>query len=136
MVRILPVIIFSLVGGAVADTLNRRKVMFITQSLMILVALALAGLTAIGKIALWHIYLLTAIQAVAVAFDTPSRQALVPNLVPAKDLPNAFSMNSIAMQTGSIVGPALSGVVIATLGQQYTYLFNAISFWQCCWRWC
>lgn len=128
LVRILPVIIFSLIGGAVADSLNRRKVMFSTQTAMALVALGLGVLTLSGNIALWHIYLLTAIQAVAVAFDTPSRQALVPNLVPAKDLPNAFSMNSIAMQVGSIVGPALSGIVIAGLGIQAVYLINAASF--------
>jgi MFS family permease len=62
------------------------------------------------------------------AFDIPARQALVPNLVPARDLPNAFSMTSIAYQAGAIVGPALSGVVIAYLGQSYTYLFNAVSY--------
>jgi MFS family permease len=128
LVRIVPVIVFSLIAGAVADTLNRRKVLFITQSALMLIALMLAWLTASGRIALWQIYVLVAIQAIAVAFDNPARQAMVPNLVPAKDLPNAFSMNSIAMQTGSIVGPALSGVVIATLGQQYTYFFNALSF--------
>ncbi len=63
-----------------------------------------------------------------VAFDLPARQALVPNLVPARDLANAFSMNSIAFQTGAIVGPAVSGLVIAYWGQSYIYLFNAVSF--------
>ena len=121
LARILPVLIFSLVGGALADVTNRRKILFITQSVMALSALSLALLTFRGQISLWHIYLLTSIQAVAVAFDTPSRQSLVPNLVPARDLPNAFSMSSLAMQTGSIVGPALSGLVIAYLGQSYTY---------------
>jgi MFS family permease len=128
LARILPVIVFSLVGGAMADVVNRRKVMFITQSAMALSALALAVLTIKGHIDLWHIYLLTAIQAMAVAFDTPARQSLVPNLVPNRDLPNAFSLNSIAFQTGSIIGPALSGLVIAYLGQAYAYLLNAISY--------
>ena len=81
-----------------------------------------------GQITLWQIYALTALQAVAIAFDTPARQSLVPNLVPARDLPNAFSMSSLAFQTGAIVGPALSGLVIAYLGQPYTYLFNAVSY--------
>jgi MFS family permease len=63
-----------------------------------------------------------------VAFDSPARQALVPNLVPARDLPNAFSLNSIAMQVGSIVGPALSGLVIAYFGLSYVYFFNAASY--------
>jgi len=128
LARILPVVLFSFIGGPLADTLNRRKILFITQSVMVLVALVLALLTVTGRINIWLIYLLTAVQAAAVAFDGPARQALVPNLVPPKDLPNAFSMSSIASNTGSIVGPALSGIVIATLGQAYTYFFNAISF--------
>jgi len=128
LARFLPVMIFSLVGGALADAVSRRKMLFITQSLMALIALAFALLTFTSRISLWQIYLLTAVQAFAMAFDLPARQALVPNLVPAHDLPNAFSMQSIAMQAGSILGPALSGIVIAYLGQGYVYLINALSF--------
>ncbi|HEY5670200.1 MAG TPA: MFS transporter [Anaerolineales bacterium] len=128
LARILPVIVFSLLGGAVADVANRRRVLFITQGSIGLIALVLAILTLNGNIALWQIYLLTALQAVAVSFDQPARQALVPNLVPARDLPNAFSMMSIAFQTGAIVGPALSGLIIAYWGQPYTYLINAASY--------
>jgi MFS family permease len=128
LARIIPVIIFSLVGGAVADVANRRLVMFVTQSALALVALGLALLTFSGHIDLWHIYLLTAVQAVAAAFDLPARQALVPNLVPARDLPNAFSLTSIAFQTGAIVGPALSGLVIAYFGLSWVYLINALSY--------
>jgi len=128
LARILPVILFSLIGGAVADTLNRRRILFLTQSGMALVALTLGWLTLTGHIDLWHIYLLTALQAVAQAFDGPARQALTPNIVPAQDLPNAFSMNSIANQAGSIVGPAISGLIIAAGGQPYVYIINAISF--------
>jgi MFS family permease len=112
----------------VADVANRRKVLFITQVAMGLIASALAVLTFSGRISLWQIYVLTALQAVAVSFDLPARQALVPNLVPARDLPNAFSLISIAFQTGAIVGPALSGLVIAYWGQPYTYLINAVSY--------
>jgi len=128
LARILPVIIFSFLAGPVADTLNRRLIIFVTQTAMALVALALAFLTFTGHITIWYIYLLTAIQATAVAFDGPARQAMIPNIVPAEDLPSAFSMSSIAMNTGSIIGPALSGIVIVTLGQGYTYFFNAVSF--------
>ncbi len=128
LARILPVILFSLFGGAVADVASRRVVLFITQTSMALVALALALLTFQGHITLWHIYALTAIQAVAISFDTPARQSLVPNLVPTSDLANAFSLNSIAQQTGAIIGPALTGFVIAFGGLGYTYLINAISF--------
>lgn len=128
LARLLPIVVFSLVGGAVADVVNRRRLLFVTQSIMALSAVALAWLTFQEQIALWQIYLLTALQATAVAFDTPSRQALVPNLVPARDLPNAFSLNSIGFQAGAILGPALSGWVIVYLGQASTYLINAISY--------
>jgi len=128
LARILPVVIFSFLGGPVADTLNRRRILFVTQSAMALVALVLALLTFTGQITIWYIYLLTAIQATAVAFDGPARQAMIPNIVSPEDLPSAFSMSSIAMNAGSIIGPALSGIVIVALGQGYTYFFNAISF--------
>lgn len=128
LARILPVLVFSLIAGSIADVYNRRKIMFLTQSTMGLVALALGGLTLSGEISIWHIYLLTAVQAVANAFDLPARQALVPNLVPARDLPNAFSLQSIAFQSGAIVGPALGGFVIAYGGQAYVYIINAISY--------
>ena len=128
LARILPVVIFSFLGGPVADTLNRRRILFVTQSAMALVALVLALLTFTGHITIWYIYLLTAIQATAVAFDGPARQAMIPIIVPPEDLPSAFSMSSIAMNAGSIIGPALSGIVIVALGQGYTYFFNAISF--------
>jgi MFS family permease len=119
---------FSLVGGLAADRFNRRTILFITQSLLVLVALALGYLTLRGSIQLWHIYLLTAIQAAATAFDLPARQSLVPNLVPREDLPSAFSLQSIAFNTGAITGPALSGIVIAYLGQHDVYFINALTF--------
>lgn len=128
LARILPVIIFSLFGGAFADSYNRRTILFVTQIAMALTALGLALLTFSGTAELWHIYTLTAIQSAAIAFDGPARQAIVPNIVPAKDLPNAFSLNSIAFNVGAVAGPVLSGIVIASLGQGYTYFFNAISF--------
>lgn len=128
LARILPVIVFSLVGGVIADAFDRRKILFVTQSAAALLALVLGLLTQWGQVTIWLIYALTALQAIAIAFDGPARQALVPNLVPAKDLPNAFSMTSTAMQTGAILGPALTGFVIAFGGQQAVYYINAVSY--------
>lgn len=128
LARILPVIIFSLIGGALADSYDRRRVLFVTQSSAALLALTLGLLTQFGHITIWHIYALTALQAVAIAFDGPSRQALIPNLVPSKDLPNAFSMTFTSFQAGSVLGPALSGFVIAFAGQEAVYYLNAVSF--------
>lgn len=129
LMRFVPILLLSLIGGLAADQHNRRRIILITQTVMALTALALALLTWGGQIQIWHIYLLTAIQAAAIAFDLPARQAMVPNLIhDRRDLPSAYSLQSIASNTGAIVGPALSGLVIAHLGQHFTYLFNAVSF--------
>lgn len=128
LARIIPIIIFSLIGGALADSVDRRKVMFVTQSVAALLALTLGLLTQFGHVTIWYIYVITALQAIAVAFDGPSRQALVPNIVPKEDLPNAFSMTFTSFQIGSVLGPMLSGFVIAFAGQEAVYYFNAISF--------
>lgn len=128
LARFLPILLFSLLGGAVADVFNRRVVVFIAQSAMVICALTLTLLTITGRITFWHMYALTAIQGTATVFALPARQAMVPNLVPARELPSAFSMTSIAYNTGSILGPGISGLVIAYLGQPYAYLGSAIAF--------
>lgn len=128
LARILPVIFFSLIGGAVADVLNWRMLLLITRSSMAIFALILAWLSFSRQINLASIYLLTALNAIVVTFDLPTRQALVPNLVPAQDLPSAFSLNSIAYEVGAILGPGLGGLIIAYFGVGDTYLFNAISY--------
>ncbi len=128
LARIVPIVVFSLIGGVVADMRNRRRILFLTQGSAMLIALTLGVLTDSGHISLWAIYLLSMIEGAAFAFDIPARQALVPNIVPARDLPNAFSLQSIAFTTGSIVGPALSGLVIGYLGQEQVYYLNALSY--------
>jgi MFS family permease len=128
LARVIPITIFSLMGGAIADVFDRRKIMFVTQMVMICTAVALAWLTWSDQIQLWHIYALTVCEAIASSFDLPARQALTPNLVPAEDLPNAFSLQSIAFTVGAIFGPALGGLFIGYLGQTSVYLTNAISF--------
>ena len=127
-VRFVAVLCFSLLGGLVADRYNRRTILYFTQTTAMLVAVILGLLTLFHQIQLWHIYALTGFQAVAMAFDLPARQALVPNLVPRDILPSAFSLQSIAFNTGAILGPGLSGVVIGYLGQEAVYFINAASF--------
>lgn len=127
LARILPVIIFSIIGGMVADNFNRRNILFITQTVLALQALVLAYLTFSGLITIRYIYILTAVQASAMAFDLPARQSLVPNLVPRDVLPSAFSLNTIAFNVGAIGGPLLLGLVPeGALG--YAYMINSISF--------
>ncbi|WKZ49075.1 MAG: MFS transporter [Anaerolineales bacterium] len=127
LARIVPVIFFSLLGGPVADNYNRRKILFVTQSVAALEAAALAYLTFTDQITIWQIYLLTAIQAATMAFDVPARQAMIPNLVSREHLPSAFSLGTIAFNTGAIVGPLIFGIIPAG-GQGLAYLLNALSF--------
>lgn len=128
LVRFLPVLLLSLFAGLLADRLNRRKVAIVTQLTMGLIALAFGWLTRLNLISLGFIYGLSVVQSVAITFDLPARQALIPSLVQRDELPNAFSMNSIAVNLGAIVGPALSGFAIAYLGLQWVYWINAASY--------
>ena len=126
--RIIPIILFSLFGGLLADSIDRRKVLYITQGVRMGVAIVLGWLTWTGQISLWHIYSLTVLDAIATSFGLPARQSLTPNLVPAEDLSNAFSMQSMSYTAGSILGPAISGLVIGYLGLNWVYLINAGSY--------
>ena len=128
LARILPVLAFSLLAGVVADTLNRRHLILLTQTLLGLLAALLGWLTLRGLDSVWAIYGITAASAGVAAFDLPARQSLVPNLVPRSDLTNAFSLSSIAFQTGAVVGPAAGGLVLASLGIAWVYWINAVSF--------
>lgn len=128
LVRITPIIVFSMISGVVADAFDRRKLMLLSQSGRALISIALAVITLRGLDVIWPIYLLTAIGAVFRSFDAPARQSLIPNLVSREDLPNAISLNTIMFQTGSVVGPALAGITIASLGLGWVYAIDAVSF--------
>lgn len=128
LARFVPIVVFSLIGGTVADAHNRKRILFITQSLLAVFSLLLALITFNGIVTPLMIFVLTALSAATVSFDTPARQALIPSLVKREDLANAMSLNSIMFQTSAVVGPALGGIVIAQLGVGNVYLFNAFSF--------
>lgn len=140
LVRVLPIIVFALVGGILADTRDRRKVMLWTRGAAATFALILALMTLSGQASPLVIYLLTAAGAAASAFDNPARQSLVPNLVDRKDLANAVTLNTTMFQIATIAGPALAGVLIGAfaaarggeqamhIGIGIIYLINAVSF--------
>ena len=128
LVKVVPIVIFSMISGVVADAWDRRRLMLSTQVAATLVALALAVLAFRGLTVAWPVYLLAALGAAVGAFDLPARNALVPTLVPRADLPNAISLNTIMFQTASVVGPSLGGLLIAAAGVGWAYLANAISF--------
>lgn len=113
LTRVVPIILFSLWGGVVADRRDRRRVMFAAQAVMALVSAALAALTLARRETLWTIYALNGLLAAAVAFDGPARQALTPRLVPEEDLPGALSLNLTVFHAAMIAGPALAGLMIA-----------------------
>lgn len=130
LVRVGPLLLFSLVGGVVADHADRRKVMLITQSIMMVQAFAVFLLTYLGHVTVAWLYALVAVGSVARAFDGPSRQAMFASLVPREVFPNAASLNGIAWQLSDVLGPMLAGLFIAigAHGLSTCYLFNAISF--------
>jgi len=128
LVKIVPIIAFSLVSGVVADALDRRRVSLVSNILLMGSATTLAVLTFRGLHVLWPIYALAATSAALAAFEGPARQALVPNLVPHEHFPNAISLNTIMFQAASVIGPTAAGLVIGELGMPWAYALNALSF--------
>lgn len=124
----LPMIILPLLGGAIADHVNRIKLLYITQTCSMLTAFTLAFLTWFGVINVWHILIASFIGSALLAFDNPTRQALIPNLVPPRDLLNAISLNSATYNGAALVGPALAGVLLAPLGAGTLFFLNGVSF--------
>jgi MFS family permease len=128
LVRVLPIILCSLVGGVAADAFDRKRLILAAQTSMLLCAAALSVVTALGLEAVWPVYLLTAVSSAAVAFDNPARQALLPALVPEHLFPNAVSLSFVAFQIAMVAGPVLGGLVLARWGAAAVYAINAASF--------
>jgi MFS family permease len=124
----LPVLLFSLIGGVLADRLPKRNFMLATQALLGFQALALGILTATGRVQLWHVYVLATVLGLANALDNPTRQVIVMELIGPADVSNAVTLKSTLFNTTRIFGPAIGGVVIAALGLPACFLANAVSF--------
>ncbi len=128
LVKVVPIVAFALVGGVFADALDRRRMMFWMQCLMALSAGIQATLTLNGLTSLWPIYVLTAINSAAAAFEGPARQSLIPALVPRAALPNAINWNTIAFQMAAVAGPAIAGATLHWCGPGWIYAINSASF--------
>lgn len=128
LVRVVPIVGFSLIAGVLADVINRRRLLLLTESSLLAVSALLALATFTGLVNIWIVYALTAIGASAYAFDMPARQALVPSLVTAQRLPNALSLMSMAFEAGSILGPAAAGFIIAAGGVGPVYTVDVVSY--------
>ena len=123
-----PIALFGMYAGVLADRHDKRTMLFLTQSAMSVVALTLWVLTATGVIELWMIYSLAFLFGSLTALDHPVRQSFVTEMVGAERLPNAISLNSAVFNAARIFGPALAGLVIASVGLEWAFLVNAISF--------
>jgi MFS family permease len=126
--RGVPIILCSLAGGVVADAVDRKRLMIVTQLVMLACAALLTLVTLRGLESVWPIYVLSAFASAATAFDTPARQSMMPTLVPVEDFPNAVSLAVIVFNVATIAGPAIAGFLLAESGPAVIYGLNALSF--------
>ncbi|HEU4506973.1 MAG TPA: MFS transporter [Pyrinomonadaceae bacterium] len=126
--RGVPIIVCSLAGGVVADAIDRKRLMIVTQTVMLVSAGLLTLATLAGLESVWPIYILSGLASAASAFDVPARQALMPTLVPSEDFPNAVSLAIMVFNVATIAGPAIAGFMLAETGPGAIYAINAFSF--------
>ncbi|MFN2532681.1 MAG: MFS transporter [Pyrinomonadaceae bacterium] len=124
----IPVFLLAPWGGVVADRLNRRKILVATQTIAMVLAFVLAVLTLTQRIHVWHLFVLSALLGLANAFDIPTRQAFVVDMVGKEDLINAIALNSSMVNGARVVGPAIAGLLVAAVGEGWCFLLNAISY--------
>jgi predicted MFS family arabinose efflux permease len=124
----IPIFLFSLIGGVVADRTERRKILLVSQYIQMASAATLTILVALGLTRVWPILCLSFVSGFAQAFGGPAYQALIPTLVDRDDMPNAIALNSIQFNLAVTVGPALAGITLAHLGEKWCFGLNALSF--------
>ena len=124
----IPIFLFSLIGGVVADRVERRRILLVSQYVQMASAATLTLLVTTGLQHVWPILCLSFVSGLAQAFGGPAYQALIPTLVEKEDMPNAIALNSIQFNLAVMVGPALAGQALAHLGEKWCFGLNAISF--------
>ena len=124
----LPIFLFTLIGGVVADRAERRKILLISQYIQMASAGTLTVLAALGVVQVWQILCLSFVSGLAQAFGGPAYSALIPTLVDREDMPNAIALNSIQFNLAVTVGPALAGITLARFGEKWCFGLNALSF--------
>ena len=127
-VQFAPVLFFSLHGGKLADRFNKRKVLVLTNIMGGAASLGLGVLVMTDLIALWHVFVLAAVLGISTAIDAPVRQAFTTEVVGQSDLPNAVSLNSANFNAGRLIGPAISGGLIAAFGTGPSFIINGLSY--------
>ena len=126
--QFLPVLLFSLWAGVVADRVDKRRMVIVTQALALVQALALAVVVSSGIVQPWMLLVLAFVFGTINAFDLPARQSFLVEMVGKEDLPNAIALNSAAFNTARVVGPAIAGVVVALAGEAWCFWINAVSY--------
>ncbi|HUY51956.1 MAG TPA: MFS transporter [Streptosporangiaceae bacterium] len=126
--QFLPMLLFSLWGGAVADRYAKRRILMLTQTVMGMLALTLGVLAATGTVQIWHVYALAFGLGLATVVDNPTRQAFVTEMVGRADMPNAIALNSAIFNLARIAGPAAAGLVIGAVGTPAAFFLNAASY--------
>ena len=124
----IPIFLFSLIGGVVADRVERRRILLTSQYVQMASAGLLTILVAINQVHVWEILCLSFVSGLAQAFGGPAYQALIPTLVEKDDMPNAIALNSIQFNVAVMVGPALAGQALGHLGEKWCFGLNALSF--------
>lgn len=124
----IPIFLFSLVGGAIADRMDRRQLLVGSQLVQMMCAFLLAALFALGLVEVWHILSLSFVVGLAQAFGGPAYQAIVPSLVPQRELPNAIALNSIQFNLARVIGPMLGGLALTSLGAAWCFGLNGLSY--------
>jgi MFS family permease len=124
----LPIMLFTLLGGVLADRLDRRRTLLVSQYIQMSTAFTLAALVFSGRVHVWQILTLSFITGSAQAFGGPASQALVPTLVEKNDLPNAIALNSIQFNLARVIGPLLAGAALAMFGMTSCFSLNGLSF--------
>jgi MFS family permease len=123
-----PFLAFSLFGGVLADRMDRRRILLLSQVVQLSTAFLLAGLVFTNRVQVWMILVLSFVVGLAQSFGGPAYQALVPTLVDKEDLPNAVALNSIQFNLARVIGPVLAGAAFATLGAAACFGLNGLSF--------
>ena len=126
--QFLPMLLFGLYGGVLVDRFPKRRLLFLTQSSMAVTGLTLAALTLSGHVQVWHVYVAALAVGMATVVDNPARQSFVSEMVGPEHLQNAVSLNSANFQSARLVGPAVAGVLITTVGTGWAFLYNGLSF--------
>ena len=124
----IPIFLLSPVGGAVADRRNRHYIVIATQTASMILAFILAAITLLGIVKVWHIFVLSALLGFVNAFDVPGRQAFLVEMVGKEDLMNAIALNSSMFNGARIVGPAVAGLLVASIGEGWCFFANAVSY--------